>query len=471
MRKPIQYEPAQYQEIPGILPPITIREFKGVNTFDAFSIPENMFTDMKNMCTDEYPTVTTRPGYTVLGSAIGTKVLGIGAHKDQTLVAVFNDGSMRKWDGSAWQTLTTGLNTTAEWSFTNFQGNLSDINLIGMNGMDPAKKFDGTSVSNLNGAPAGGNFVTTYQNRLWCAVKKELHASALDQPEQWTLFAGNDEDSYVKDMESTAGEDINMLSGGLTKLTIGMPSSLHELYGGVPSDFNTRLITEDEGLSNNKSAVTQEGVMRFMHRVGIFEYAGGVLPDKTFSEIVRRYIPDIANTSAAGSEGSRLYFFIPPGTILYYDPRPGIQAWSVWNDIPVSCFARMGHDLYIGTNDGRVLNLGGETDGGNAIQWKIVTKPFTNGSIAQKMRWYKLWIVVEMTSGSSLTVSLSRSADGDSDWQQVQSLSGSATIQKQRMIIPVNTIANEEYIRIKIEGSGYAKLYEITRQQRALPLY
>lgn len=462
---------SQWGEISGVLPPVIIRDFKGVNTFDSFSIPDNFFSDMKNMTTDNYPTISVRPGYTVLGGPIGSRVLGLGAHKDQTLVAVFNDGTMRRWDGSMWQVVASSLNTWADWSFTNFQGNLSGINLIGTNGVDLMKKFDGSTVSNVATAPAGANYITTYQNRLWAAVGKELHACALDQPEQWSLFAGNDEDSYGKEIESTAGENINMLSGGLNKLTIGMPNSIHELYGGVPSDFNTRLITEDEGMVNNKSAVTQEGIMRFIHSIGIFEYGGGTLPDKAFSDIVKRYISGITDQCTAGSDGNKLYFFLPSGVILVYDPRPGIQAWSVWRDISATCFVKMGNDMYVGTSDGRVLKLGGTSDGGSAINWSVTTKPFTNSSIAQQMRWYKMWVVIDLPAGSSMNVYLSRSAEGDSDWQLVQSLTGSNETQKRRVLIPVTTMANENYIRARFEGSGWARLYEFTRQQRQLPLY
>ncbi|EJW14457.1 hypothetical protein M5X00_30005 [Paenibacillus alvei] len=464
--KPIQYTSPKYQPLPGILPPIPIREWRGVSTYDALSLDDGFFTDMQNMTTDDYPAVSTRPGYSVIGQA-GCKVLGLGVWKNRELHAVFNDGTWRRWNGNEWSQLASGLNTSADWSFTSFEGNLDDINLIGSNGADPIKRYDGSSVRDLSGAPAKGNYITTYQNRLWCGVGKELHSCALDRPTEWQKFQGLEDDSYGKDMESTRGEDINMLTGSLTKLTIGMPNSLHELYGNVPSNFNTRLITEDTGLINNKSAITQEGYLRFMHKNGIFEYAGGVLPNKGFSDVIEKLIYGITPESVAGSDGTKLYFQLPD-KLLVFDPRAGVQAWSIWRGIQATHFVTMQNQFYIGDAQGRVLRLEGSTDAGNPIPWSVTTKPFNGSSAAMKQRWYKMWLVVELTG--TMEVHLSPSISGD-DWVHVQSISGGSSPQVKRVIIPVNKFALENWIRVRFSGTGWARIHEFTRQTRQLPLY
>ncbi|GKU76842.1 hypothetical protein [Paenibacillus sp. L3-i20] len=468
MRKPIQYPMQQYQPLTGMIPPITIRDFKGVNTLDPFSIPDNMFTDMMNFTTSDYPTLSVRPGYTQLGSTVGTKVLGLGACKDKEIHAVFNDGTWRKWNGSSWVQLANNLDTSADWSFTNFQGNLTDINLIGTNGVNGLRRYDGTSVQSFGNAPANLNYVTTYQNRLWGASGKELRASALDRPDLWNTFAGNEEDSYAKDIESSRGENINMLSGGLTKLIVGMPNAIKELYGGLPSDFNDRLITEDEGFSNNKSAVTHEGIMRFIHKIGLFTFTGGVLPDKSFSDIVSRYFSQTSNESVSGTDGTRIYFNLPPDTLLVYDPRSHVQSWSVWKGIKVTQFLMFQNELYIGDSQGRVLRLGGSNDAGLPINWSATTKPYTSETVAQKMRWLKMWTHWELDTGSTLNVYLSDTANGD-DWELVQTVVGTGR-KIERILIPVNKFTLSNMIRIKFEGYGWARLHELTRKFRLLPL-
>lgn len=480
MRNIIQYPKSSYQSLPGLLQPNSLRVFRGVNRLDSFSIAEEFASDMKNLSSSGYPALSNRPGYSVLGGAIGTKVLGLGVWKDKELHAVFNDGTWRRWTGSAWSSpLASGLNTMVPWTFTNFQGNLADINLIGSNGVDSIKRYDGSSVVNLANAPAGGNFITTYQNRLWCAVDTTLHGSALDQPEQWSLFNGDDSDSYFKEIESPVGEKINALKGGLSKLVIGMPNSIHILFGGIPSDFETKAATLDMGVLNNRAADTVNGIMSLVYSKGIYEYGGGTLPENEFSEVVQEFI-DRMNTAGApnvcvGTDEDKLYVSLPitgatPDTLLEYDARAGVQAWNIWKDISAVCFARMAGDMYVGDAAGRVLKLGGSSDAGTPIAWHWISKPFGAGSLAQLVRWYRMWLVVDLPAGSMLEVYLSKSASGDSDWTLVQAVGGSPVIQSTRIIIPVTTVANANWVRVKIAGTGPVKIHEFTRQLREMPI-
>ncbi|MFX3633718.1 MAG: hypothetical protein ACE3L7_25535 [Candidatus Pristimantibacillus sp.] len=470
----IQYPIPQAQPLGGIAAS-TVREFKGLNTFDPLSIPDSFFSDSSNMCSRDYPAASVREGYTVLGTPIGTKCTGLGVWEDKKLIGAFNDGTWRVWSGSAWSApIFTYSSTDPEavnrmWSFTNFQGSYPQVNLIGCNGMGGLYRYNGSTAISIAKSPLGSNFVTTYQNRLWVAINKEIQSCALDQPEVWDLFGGTDEDSYRKDIESSRGGLINALSGGLTKLTIGLPNEIRELYGGVPSDFSDRSVTEDLGFSNNQSVVTQEGIMRFLHKSGIYQYAGGLLPSKNFSEVVSNYPYTVDTDSAAGSDGSNLYFSVGD-SLLVYDPREGVASWSVWKGIRATCFAQMGGDFYIGDAQGRVVKLGGSTDAGTPINWHATTKPFNNQAASQKSRWYKMWAVVELAAGSSLNVYLSRSVKGDSDWELVQTVNGTG-IGVQRVIVPVSKYALENWVRVKIQGTGWARINELTRSTRQMPLY
>ncbi|WP_025692600.1 hypothetical protein [Paenibacillus zanthoxyli] len=464
--RPIQYGQPQAEHLSGIQAPIPIREFRGLSTFDPLSLSESFFTDMSNMDSTDFPALVTRPGYSVIGG-VGSRVLGMGVWQDRELHVIFNDGTWRRWNGSTWDVLVGGLNPSAEWSFTNFDGKLGTVNLIGCNGVDAMRRYDGGSVQELSGAPSNGKYITTYQNRLWCAVGTELWSCALDNPTSWNDFDGNANDSYRKSMESNKGEQINMLTGSLTRLTIGMPGSMHELYGTMPSNFNTRQITEEVGTVNYKAIATLDGFLRIMHGTGIYDYGGGTLPDKTFSEVIGKLlVGGITSESVAGSDGRRLLFNLPPDRLLVYDPRSSVQAWSLWRGITAAQFSVMGGRLYIGDASGRVLRLEGTTDGGAAIDWSVTTKPFNNGSLAQRQRWYKLWLAVELSG--SLNVYLSPSITGE-DWTLVQTVSGSGP-QVRRVIIPVSSFTRENWIRMKISGSGWVKIHEITRQVRQLSI-
>jgi hypothetical protein len=256
------------------------------------------------------------------------------------------------------------------------------------------------------------------------------------------------------------------LQGGLKKLTIGIANGIVELYGGVPSDFYTVTVTEDNGPISNKSGTTREGVLWFTHPDGIFRYSGGVLPDKSVSDIVKGYLSGVTADSVAGTDGSKMYFTIA-GNTLVFDQRTG--TWNVWNGLSPDSYVKMGDDLYVGTSDGRVLKIGGETDNGQPISWSATTKPFTNGSAAQRQRWLKMWVMAELAAGSSMNVALSTSIAGN-DWTTVQTVTGTGT-QIQRIIIPVPGFALENTVRIRFSGTGWVRLHEFTRQVRQLPFH
>lgn len=463
--RPIQY-PITQQRITGIQQPQTIREWRGVNGFDPFSIADSFFTDAANIMTDDFPAFSVCPGYSVLGNPIGTKVLGLGVWKDTELHAVFNDGTWRKWTGTAWSAaLASGLDTTAKWSFTNFEGNWPEMNLVGCNGVNGLRRYNGSTVQTFGNAPSNINYITTYQNRLWGAFGTEIRACKLDDATQWSSFPGTESDSYGKTIESIRGENVNMLSGGLSKLVIGMPNALQELYGSIPSDFSTRTVSDEIGVENNNSVLIHDSVMRGIHRDSIFEYiSGGVSPDRTFSDIVRKYINGVAG-SAAGTDGRKLYFFVQD-KILIYDTV--FQTWTIRTGINATCFAVMKGEMYVGDASGRILKLGGSTDAGQPIDWYAVTKIFTNQSAAQKSRWLRMYAVVDLAPESVLNIYLSESKDSN-DWELVQSVTGSG-MRFQRVLIPVNKFTLSNMLRLKFEGTGWARVHELTMQRRQLPL-
>lgn len=461
-------------------PPTIQREFRGVNKLDAFSISPTFASDMKNLTSSAYPALTVRPGYLILGSAIGNCVLGLGVWKDIELHAVFNDGTWRKWNGSSWVTIKSGLSTTTEAYFTNFHGAFTDINLIMANGVDPVQKYDGTTASNLANAPSGAKYPTTFQNRVWLVINggKEIRGSALDNAEDWTPSTLDDSKAYGKEIESPVGETINGLFGELSKLTITFPNSAKKLSGDVPSDFNDKvIISQTIGVTNNKSAVTIDGSMYFFHSKGFYIYGGGLAPDKSYSETVQ-YYSDNSNNAARGqstvsSDGKNLYFSIPinsstaPDTIIEYDTT--FRAWNVWKDIQALHFVRMGNDFYIGDALGRVLKIGGTTDSGTPINWHWTSKAFTAESMSQVIRWLKMWVTVSLPAGSSMNIHLSKSASGE-DWEHVGSVTASSTIQRQPIYVNSGKVVNAQQLRFRISGTGPATIHEVAFEQDQLPL-
>lgn len=461
-------------------PPIVQREFRGENRLDPYSIADVFATSTKNLTSSAFPGLTVKPGYTLLGAAIGTKVLGIGVWKDTEIHAVFNDGTWRKWTGAAWSApLASGLSLTAEWSFCNFKGNLGDFNLIAANGVDPVKRYDGGTLQDLAGAPAGANYIDEHDNRLYCVVNGvEVHFSELSVPSNWTVIGQNDSDPGTIIKEINTGKKIVGLKAGAGHVTVFFPTSSHELYGTSPSDFRFMEVAADIGAINNKSAVSLDGWLYFAGELDNYKYGGGSRPDKTFAQRMQWYMQHMNQaaklTSCVGSDGRKLYTGIPidsataPDTIIEYDPQH--DTFYTWKDISPLCFARMANTLYIGDAQGRVLKVGGTTHNGAAILWHWISKPFSSASMAQVIRWLRAWITTNVPAGSTMNIYLSKLPEGDSDWVLVKTIAADAVVESTPIYIPSNVAANTRFIRIKFEGTGPMNMMEFAREQTSMPI-
>jgi len=451
-----------------------------VNKLDAFSIAEEFASDMKNLSSSEFPALSLRPGFSLLGSAIGTRCLGLGIWKDSELHAVFNDGTWRKWTGAAWSSpLVSGLDTSAEWSFCNFKGNLTDFNLIGCNGVNTAKRYDGATVQDLTGAPAGINFIDEHDNRLYGVVNgTEVWFSELNVPTNWSTVAGNDSDPGSIKKEINTGKKIVGLKAGTGHITVAFPTSTHELYGTSPSDFRFIEVAPDIGMLNNKVGTNYNGTLYFASDRSAFTY-GGSRPDNSFFERVQAYIDGMNQTakssSCAGSDGIRWYLALPmgatataPDTILEYDQQKG--TFSVWEDLQPLFFASMQNTLYMADAQGRVLKMGGTTDNGTAISWRWVSKVFSAASMAQVLRWFRAWVSAIVPAGSTCNVYISTVESGDTDWQLAGTVPTGTNLQSTPIYLDTSMTTNSRFIRVKFEGSGPMELYEFSRDQDSLPI-
>lgn len=460
-----------------VAPSHVMREFRGINKLDPFSIAEEYATDMKNISSDKYPAFSVRSGFSLVGTAFANPITGLGSWKNSELHATSN-GSWYRYTGGAWSSLLSGLNATAEWSFANFKGNLTDINLIGANGVDAIRRYDGSTVQTLTGAPANANYITTYSNRLFAVVGNTIHASELNVPTNWTTTINADSDPFQINVNTTDGETIVAMKPGIGHVTIFKPNSMHELFGEDISNVRIENIDLEVGAINNKSVVTLNGILFFIHRTGIYRYGGGTRPSREFSQPVQWYIDNMNTTArgkcSAGTDGQKLYFSIPmdsstvTDTILVYDPK--FDMWTVWKDFNTLHMAQSTFYMYMGMNNGRVIQMGGATDNGTAISWERIWKPMGSMSLNKFIRWFKMWFLCDVPSGSVLNVYLSPSATGDSDWTQVGTIAPSTTYQSARIILTPTQIANTHYVRMKIAGTGPATVYEFDRDQREFPL-
>lgn len=461
------------------LPTSAQRTFQGVNKIDPFSIQDNFATDMKNMTSANYPVLSTRTGFSVIGATLAARILGLGAWKQTELQAISN-GTWYSNVAGTWTSRKTGLSTSANWSFTNYKGSFSGIELIGANGVDAVQVYDGTTVTNLTNAPAGGNYVEQFAERVWCVVGNDLHGCGLGNATVWNVFNGDDADPYVKTIETPKGETINGIKAGNNHLTIFFPNAIQELFGYVPSDFRTIPVTYNVGAVSNQAITSVEGVFYFVHQTGLYKYSGGTLPDKEWSRPVQDYINRINPSQLAkcvcGSNGKYVYIGIPldsatePDTIIEYNTEFG--TFCVWKGYAPLNKTTINGTLYIGGVEGQVRQVGGlTTDNGTPIDYYVISKPFAAGSMAQKITWKRAWITGYVPTGSTMNVGLSKTDSGNTDFVTVQNVPADNVLEANRVIVPTTTVSFANWIRYKISGTGPVTIKEFAREEEQIPIY
>lgn len=468
MRNASVIKEARWGEIAGVQQPKIIRQFEGISTLDPFSIEDNVMVVNKNISSKGYPTAAVREGYITLDGVSG-KTAGLGAYKNERLVALIG-GQCLSWSGSSWTTVASGLNTDKKWSFTNYKGNFADVSLIMANGVNPVKVYDGSSLTDLANAPANMNYVVSHDNRLYGAVKNELHYSALRKATDWTTV---DESGHLV-IENNGGEEITGVVSGTGKIVVFMPHSIHELYGKGPHNYQMQVISEVTGCVSHHTAVLVNGILYFLSHDGIHRYGGGAAPRKDFSLQVQEYV-DRVNVKAwseavAGTDGERYYISLPldnstvPNITLEFDPR--FNTWNVWDyGFTPTAYGWIEDRIFVGAVESRVVEMGGATDAGNPTPFLLQTKPFSFNSLAANNRLYRLWVVADIPQGASLTISISNKKDGN-DWMAVKTLTANADLTNEPIIIPVTMSVFANWVRIKLEGHGKVVIHEITRQER-----
>lgn len=485
MLNPVPIQNVEYQPL-NLVNLGPINKFLGVTSLDPFNAPLGTAVSMKNLTAAGgiHPALSARNSFALLGGNIGS-VTGLGQHMNTTLHAMAGGGWFR-WSGSAWVSVVAGLSLNAQWSMTNFKGNLASTNLIAVNGVDTPRKFDGTNQSNLAGLPSGVNFkmIDQHTDRLYASDGKAVYYSAVAKPQDWTTVG--ESGAGAIQIETNTGEDVNAIKAGMKHLMVFKRNAFMELWGTRPSNYQLQRVSETGALGLN--AVTlRDQTAYWASDGGAFHYTGG-LPRKDFSVPVIGYFNAMNKAAASNacvtSTKDSVLFSIPTGastvndTTLEYLPDVGI--WTVWKDFAPRAWTFWNGVLVYGETNG-VFQQGTSATG---TAWEWVSPPFGSGPYAGQKQWYKLWYVIDLPAGSSMTVSVSRKAEGDAaqDWITAQTINagdnypgdgynpaGRPTIGR-RVIIPVEQVANSNFLRVKFSGVGPVEFHELNIQQREMPL-
>ena len=491
---------APWRDFAGMQPVRSIREFRGVDKRSPFALHEGAATDAVNTDSEAFPLLRPRQGYRFWGPALPAPIRLARWWKLSMKMLGLANGVLYERPTTdaeaAWTQVATGL-STAPWYYTatDFIGNYSDSNVIIT---DEAKlwRYNGTSLTEIVAAPKVGgrtlNNLASHRNRLWGSINNRLYASALANAEDWTTAGSAGSAAFEIDVPGEAIiRAVHPLAG---HLLVATRHSLWDLAGTGPDNWTLYNISEAIGVEGGHNSVCEVGgVLYWIAYDGIYRYAGGVAPDKDFSAPVMDYVVDFIRAdfsvrvkACATTDGRHYILALPQGAsataptrMLVYDTLYGI--WHVWDfgvEIHSAAYSPGVGFMAFGGGDGRLrVQMGHSTHGfregdndPNAplVPWRWVSRPFGAGPLSAQHWWYRLWLVVDVPSGATLNIYVSPKAEGDDSWVLVGNVQPQATLQEHRIVIPIPVLANANWVRVKLEGTGGVRVHSIDFQERVL---
>lgn len=315
------------------------------------------------------------------------------------------------------------------------------------------------------------DFVIESGNRLWgCKygmvdgkTVNEIYASKLGDFRNWNCFMGISTDSYA----ASCGTD-GQWTGAITHL--GYPlffkeNCLHKVYGTAPSSYQIQT-TACRGVQkgSGKSLAIVNEVLYYKSRGGVCAYDGS-LP----TEISAAFGGESYSDAVGGGHRNKYYISMQDsgGTwhLFVYDTRLGVwhredtthaEAWC-------SCRDEM---YYIDAADKKIRTvLGSGTAETAAIPWKAETGTIValTGStkypdrIADRKYVGRMLIRMALETGSTVHAYIEYDSSGA--WEKLWSMTGKNL---RTFSFPVRPHRCDHF-RLKLEGTGGAKIYSITK--------
>jgi len=442
----------------------------GINT----AVPPLMIADSehvynRNVDTREYPSITVRPPRSTYTLALSTSAYSLGQRANIQLHAV--DGNTWKYwpsGSTAWTTLTTSLTSTARAEIAEFVTGTTRYTIL-MNSTQ-RKYWDGTSTAlNLGDAntPYTDKF-TVHKGRIYALKGAVIYFCALNLINDWTT--ADDAGSITITRAKGDGTGITTYADHVIAFC---EYSMHELWGTGSYSYELIDVEGNKGCISHRSIAIADRKLYWLWYNEVCEYGGGAA--KKVSDQVDEYLRNInldyKEKCVGGATGRYYYLAIPYGSsatennlLLKYDTR--LKKWNVETGSFVD-FVTIGDTLYGIDNAGQVWNMRDLSateglDSTTPISWEFITKPFTEGYIGEPKTLSDMWLVADISTGStSFTVGYNTNVNNNdsTSFTAITTLSGSSEVQNQRIVLPLNAISKADWYRLRFAGTGKATIH------------
>ncbi len=308
------------------------------------------------------------------------------------------------------------------------------------------------------------DFLVESENRLWgCRyglaangeVVNEIYACKLGDFRNWNCFMNLSTDSYA----ASCGTD-GQFTGAITHL--GYPlffkeTCVHKVYGNYPGNFQiqTTFLRGVQKGSGQSLAIVNE-VLYYKSPTGVCAYDGS-LPEEVSGALgERRY-----DSAAAGSVGNKYYISMRDTDTQIYSLFVLDTARGMWHredSLAVSSFCGCRGELYA-LAQGKIWGLLGTGTEEENVKWMAQTGEIGLSS-PDKKYVSRLLLRLSMEAGAQLKVYVRY--DGWDDWELTYCLHETVLRSFSLPIRPRRC----DYLELRFEGTGGAKLYSITKTIR-----
>lgn len=433
----------------------------GINTFvPPIDIAESEWSYGRNCSGRNYPALSVRAGRKHTFSQISSPYI-LGQRNNQ--YPHIQDGTTwKRWDGSTWQTVQTGL-AAGTGKFVDFKTGTSLFTILA-NGTDKYS-WDGSTVTNLTNMPSS-KLITVFKGRVYILNGKTLYFSALNKINDWTTI----NDAGQIDITRAKGDGTAICTFG-NHVVVFTEFSMHELYGTSPSSYTLTDVDGAKGCISDNSIVELNGVLYWMYSDGIYAYTGGQ-PVK-ISDYVNGYINlmNLAQKSKIVGWGNNysVFWSIPYNgsndNNITIEFNTKLKKWYI-HDYAIIDSTIIADKAYGLDSSGWIWDMeNGEDDNGTPISWEIIGKVCNDGAISQKKVVSNLWITLDLPVRSSLSVYTSNSFDND-DFKLLKVFNSNPNEQNVRAILPITMLQNIDFYRIKFVGKGQCKIHFLEKDIR-----
>lgn len=338
------------------------------------------------------------------------------------------------------------------------EGNNKDISIIGLTAStitvsaDSFTAVSDTAALTIERRIPDLDYICESENRLWgCSnADRTIYASALGDPTNFFTYEGLSTDAYALAVGSEG--DFTGCCKLSSSVLFWKETVLHKMLGSFPAEYSLYTYTL-EGLRKgcHRSLQVINETLFYMGLHGVFAYTGGT-PVLISSNFGSHEFTD----AAAGNDGDTYYLSAREGDKNYlfaYETKYGL--WVMEDNLKVNYFARIGKDLYMMDDSGKVWMADGGEDDPN-LEWKVVFAPLYETIEGHKV-YSKLQFRFQLPKGSYVIASVR--ADGKV-WNEVgRTIGFNENISSMR--VPVNRCDKFE---IMLEGRGPCTILGMMRE-------